>query len=93
MVHCVRHQGEGVALTTPPFKGDLGQEIYTRICSPCWEEWKAYQVKIINEYRLKTYDTDHQKILRQHMRDFLLLDGEGAGSPEELPGEKAGGGV
>lgn len=80
--------------STPLPTNELGDELRAKACSACWALWKEFQVKVINEYRIKTYDPEQRKILHQHMRDFFSLEGASEGpSQEELPGEKSGGGV
>ena len=85
--------GEDLSSTPLP-RGELGDELRERACTACWSLWKEFQVKVINEYRIKTYDPEQRKILHKHMREFFNLDGEQDGpKEEELPGEKSGGGL
>lgn len=57
-----------------PFPGALGDEIRTKVCANCWEEWLKMEVMVINELRLNFMDPKSQDVLMQQMRQFLILD-------------------
>lgn len=73
MVKCVRCTNERPGLSKAPWPDALGQEILAKVCSGCWSEWLAMQIKIINEYRLNVGDPAGQKILTEQLRTFLNL--------------------
>lgn len=60
-------------LTKPPFRNDMGKQIYEKICAECWREWIGMGTKVINELRLPLADPQAQKIYDQHMKEFLNL--------------------
>jgi Fe-S cluster biosynthesis and repair protein YggX len=57
----------------PPFPNDLGAEIREQICRPCWREWMAVSIKVINEYRLNLMLPEAQETYDTHLREFLGL--------------------
>ena len=85
---CVRCHRETVALEAPPVPGPIGEEILERICGECWAEWSRTEVMVINELRLNFMDPEAQRILNQHMREFLGLEGHDAAAYTP-PGEEA----
>ncbi|HVG09592.1 MAG TPA: oxidative damage protection protein [Thermoanaerobaculia bacterium] len=78
-MNCVRcGRPEAPPLTRRPMPGALGAEIQEKICADCWAEWQKVEVMVINELRLNFMDPESQKVLSQHMREFLF-SGEGTG--------------
>lgn len=68
-------------LAAPPFRDELGQRIYQRICADCWNSWlRDYSIKVINELRLDLSREDHQQQYDRYMLEFLGLDDPGASS-------------
>lgn len=62
-------------LTSPPFKDELGQKIYERVCQDCWSFWlRDMSIKVINEMRLDLSTERGQEIYDQMMRESLGLD-------------------
>jgi Fe-S cluster biosynthesis and repair protein YggX len=61
-------------LEEPPFLNDLGQEIQRTICQPCWREWFAMSIKVINEYRLNLLSPQGNAIYESHMKEFLGIE-------------------
>lgn len=62
-----------------PYSGELGEEIASKVCASCWDEWLAAEVKVINELRLNFMDPESQNVLARHMREFLALDAPSGG--------------
>jgi Fe-S cluster biosynthesis and repair protein YggX len=62
-------------LDEPPFLNDLGRRIENTICQPCWREWIAMSIKVINEYRLNLLSPQGNEIYETHMKEFLGLEG------------------
>jgi Fe-S cluster biosynthesis and repair protein YggX len=58
----------------PPFSSDTGQKIYDAICQPCWREWIAQSIKVINEYRLNLISPQGNEVYEQHLKEFLGLE-------------------
>lgn len=74
VVNCPKY-GESVGLDSPPFNGQLGQEIFERVSKKAWLEWRDdYQIKVLNEFRLNLAAKEDYKKLQDHMRKFLGLD-------------------
>jgi len=60
-------------LSELPFKGALGEEILSSICTECWREWIPMGTKVINELGLQLADPRAEAIYDEHMREFLQL--------------------
>ena len=56
-----------------PFKGDLGAQVYAKVCTRCWQEWVGMGTKVINELGLPLADPKAQEMYDQHMAEFLQL--------------------
>jgi len=61
-------------LEKPPFKGALGEKIFTHICSTCWREWIPMGTKVINELGLVLSSQTGQEAYDQYMVEFLQLE-------------------
>jgi Fe-S cluster biosynthesis and repair protein YggX len=84
-VQCIKCGEEKPALANPPFRagtklGDLGADIQQRVCAPCYRDWIAMSVKLVNELRLDTTDPRGQEVWLKQMKLFLNLEG-GAADP------------
>ncbi len=55
------------------YGGPLGEEIKSKICNNCWNEWMGQSVKIINELRLNLKDAFSRDTLKKYMKEFLNL--------------------
>lgn len=73
-VACRRCGEAKPALASPPFRGDLGDQIHASICAACWRAWLDEQTIQMNERRLSLARPDHQELVRKLMRGFLGLD-------------------
>lgn len=72
-IDCVRCHQVRPKLARPPFRNELGKEIFEKVCQPCWREWIGMGTKVINELRLPLSDPAAQKVYDQHMKEFLNL--------------------
>jgi len=72
-VECVRCGRTAPAAANIGYSGTLGEEITSKICDACWNEWQRAEVMVINELRLDFMDPRSQDVLIMHMRDFLML--------------------
>jgi Fe-S cluster biosynthesis and repair protein YggX len=72
-VLCKRCGKVAPKLAKPPFGNAFGQEIFEKICAPCWREAIGLGTKVINELRLPLSDPQAGKIWDQHIREFLNL--------------------
>ena len=84
-VDCSRCHKTRAALSTAPLPGELGDEIATRVCSPCWEEWKEQEVRVINELRLNFMDPHSNDVLERHLKKFLGLVPKTGEGTQEVP--------
>jgi len=71
---CTRCGRPGGRLPDRPFKGELGQVVWDRICMVCWREWIGVGTKVINELGLSLADPRAQQIYDDNMREFLQLE-------------------
>lgn len=78
-VHCVKLNQELPGLAYPPFKGTLGERIYTQISQEAWKSWLGHSTMVINENRLNPSDPQAQKVLMAELEKFLF--GPGAAKP------------
>ena len=60
-------------LPKPPFKGELGQQVFASVCNDCWREWLLMGTKVINELRLDFTKDDDAAMYDYHMKEFLNL--------------------
>lgn len=76
-IQCVRCGQEGDALSSPPFRDELGRRVQEEICRNCWEDWKERQMLLINHYGLSLREADARSFLLDNLRGFLFDEGEG----------------
>jgi Fe-S cluster biosynthesis and repair protein YggX len=60
-------------LAKPPFKNQMGQDVFNSTCTDCWMEAIKLGTKVINELRLPLADPQAQKVWDQHIKEFLNL--------------------
>lgn len=78
-VDCTRCGEEGApALSSPPFRDELGRRVLEEVCAGCWEEWKERQMLLINHFGLDLRDPEARRFLIRNLRAFLFDEGEGA---------------
>jgi Fe-S cluster biosynthesis and repair protein YggX len=72
---CTRcgQSGEPPPAHRVPFPAEVKEEVLSSICSACWKEWEAMEVKVINEYRLSFLDPEHRAMLQKTCLDFLKV--------------------
>ena len=67
MVHCVKLGKDLPGLKFPPFKGELGERIYTNISEEAWKLWLGHSTMVINENRLNPAEPAAQEVLRKQL--------------------------
>lgn len=77
MVFCKKLGREAEGLEEPPMHGPLGRELFESASQEAWDEWQELSLKIVNEYHLDLSEKEHRKVLRDQLRTFFKLDGEG----------------
>jgi len=70
-VFCKKYQREMEGLTTPPYPGPKGQEVFEHVSKQAWQEWQAHQTLLINERRLSLMDPETRKFLQAEMDKFF----------------------
>jgi Fe-S cluster biosynthesis and repair protein YggX len=73
---CRRTGKPGTKMSSPPFRGALGQWIMDNISAETWRTWIGQGTKVINELRLDLSREQDQDSYDQHMREFLGIDDE-----------------
>jgi Fe-S cluster biosynthesis and repair protein YggX len=87
-ISCQRCKRVGPQLDEAPFPTPIGQEVYEKICVPCWREWIAVSIKVINEYRLNLMLPEAQATYDSHLHEFLgVADAADQTNPTEPPAE------
>ncbi len=74
-IKCARCGNKRPALGYAPFPNELGQQVGTQICQPCWAEWLQKQNTLINHYGLDLMKEDAQNFLFDNMKPFLFGGG------------------
>lgn len=72
MVFCEKTRRETEGLDHPPWPGELGRRIHDHIGREAWQQWLAYQTRLINENRLSPLDPATRRFLAAEMRRFLF---------------------
>lgn len=75
---CVRCKQTKDPINGMVYGGKLGEEIRKNVCHDCWTEWKAFSIKVINEYRLDLQDPNSDRILEEQLRGFMTMPAAGA---------------
>lgn len=70
-VLCRKYQQQLPALTSVPFPGPAGQDIYEHVSLKAWEEWTEHQTRLINEKHLNMMDMQARKYLTEQRDKFL----------------------
>lgn len=64
-------------MEAPPLKSAIGTEIQDNVCAECFEQWRAQETMVINEYRLRLFDRGDRAKLDHACRQFLgLVEGD-----------------
>jgi Fe-S cluster biosynthesis and repair protein YggX len=71
---CRRTGRPGTKMTSPPFRGPVGQWIADNISQETWRTWIGQGTKVINELRLDLSREQDQEVYDAHMREFLGID-------------------
>lgn len=71
---CARCSKPNGQLPKQPFKGPLGEKVYSHVCDACWREWIGMGTKVINELSLVLSSQAGQDAYDQYMVEFLQLD-------------------
>ena len=68
-------------LPFPPITGEVGEQIYEKICSNCWRDWlgNTNSVKVVNELRLDLSAESGQAEYDRYMREFFGFEEEANG--------------
>lgn len=70
-VFCKKYQQHLPGLTSPPFPGSKGEDIFNNISAKAWQEWQQHQTMLINEKQLKLIDPKSRDFLQAEMDKFF----------------------
>lgn len=73
-IFCKKLNKWALPLEHAPIPGELGQRIKNTISQEAWDNWMGYQTILINEYRLKLFDTKARAFLLAEMHKFLFKE-------------------
>lgn len=71
-VQCVHLKREAEGLDFAPLPGELGVRVYNEVSRQAWQEWLAYQTRLINENLITPMDPKARKFLAGQMQKFLF---------------------
>ena len=83
-VHCVKLRRDLPGLDAPPWPGPLGQRIFEQVSAEAWEMWEERMKMILNEYQLRPFEKEAQRLVAKHMEEFFFSD-ESAVPPGYVP--------
>lgn len=78
-IFCVKLKQELEGMSSPPFPGTLGEQIFDQVSKQAWSMWLSHQTMLINEYRLSLIDSKAREFLQEEMTKFFF--GEGSDAP------------
>src|SRR5690348_5574908 len=77
IVHCKKLDKDLPGLDRPPYKNELGKQIYESVSKEAWAMWLKDSVKFINTYRLDLASPEGQKfMLKQASIYFGFEEGD-----------------
>lgn len=92
IVHCRKLDKDLPGLARPPYRNELGQQIFDQVSKEAWDMWLKESVRFINTYRVDLAAPEGQKfMLEQCAIYFGFKQGEMAGTAWTAPKEGAEG--
>jgi Fe-S cluster biosynthesis and repair protein YggX len=77
IVHCRHLKKDLPGLDRPPYKNELGRQIYEEVSKEAWQQWLKDSVKYINTYRVDLASSEGQKfMLEQCAKYFGYQEGD-----------------
>ena len=70
-VFCRKYQENLEGMSSPPYPGEKGEDLFENVSEKAWKEWQGNQTMLINEHRLSLMDPDARKFLTQEMLRFF----------------------
>ena len=70
-VFCRKYQENLEGMSSPPYPGEKGKDLFENVSEKAWKEWQNNQTMLINEHRLSLMDPDARKFLTQEMHRFF----------------------
>lgn len=66
----------------PPFKGELGQKLFSCVSKQAWRGWLEHSKMLINEFRLDLTSEQGQRVWMTECENYFF--GEGSNLPPEF---------
>ncbi len=63
IVHCIKLKKDLPGLTRPPYRNELGKQIFDQVSKEAWDQWLKDSVKFVNTYRVDLATTEGQKFM------------------------------
>ena len=77
IVHCRMKKQDLPGLDRPPYRNDLGKQIYEEVSKAAWDDWLKDSVKYINTYKVDFSTPEGQKfMLEQCAKYFGFVSGD-----------------
>ena len=70
-VFCKKYNEELEGMSSAPYPGEKGEEIFNNVSKRAWEEWLEHQKMLINEGQITLADRESRKWLNEQMELFL----------------------
>jgi Fe-S cluster biosynthesis and repair protein YggX len=70
-IFCRKFKQDLEGLTTPPFPGPKGEDIFNNVSNKAWQEWLEHQTRLINEKQLNMMDLTARAYLTEQRDKFL----------------------
>jgi Fe-S cluster biosynthesis and repair protein YggX len=82
IVHCLKLDKDLEGLEKPPFRGELGQRLFSSVSAQAWRGWLEHSKMLINEYRLDLTSETGQRLWMTECEKYFF--GEGSAAPAEF---------
>ena len=70
-VFCTKYQEELEGMSTAPYPGQKGEELFNNVSKKAWEEWLEHQKMLINEGQINLADRESTNSLNEQI-DLIL---------------------
>jgi Fe-S cluster biosynthesis and repair protein YggX len=71
VVFCKKYQKELPAMKFPPLPGEAVKELMRTVSQKAFDDWKAFQVMLINENKIDLSVKENREWLIKQMHNFL----------------------
>jgi Fe-S cluster biosynthesis and repair protein YggX len=82
MVDCIKLGRQAEGMDRAPFKGPLGDRLFSHVSKEAWKQWLEHSKMLINEYRLDLTSESGQHLWMTECEKYFF--GEGSSAPAEF---------